>query len=37
MAGIGRHPKKALLVISDGNDTNSRLSIAELQPLIRES
>ena len=37
LAGIGRHPKKALLVISDGNDTNSRLSIAELQPLIRES
>ena len=37
VAGVGRHPKKALLVISDGNDTNSRLSIAELQPLIRES
>ncbi len=37
LAGIGRHPKKALLVISDGNDTNSRLSVAELQPLIRES
>ena len=37
LAGIGRHPKKALLVISDGNDTNSHLSIAELQPLIRES
>ena len=37
LAGIGRHPKKALLVISDGNDTNSRMSIAELQPLIRES
>ena len=37
VAGVGRHPKKALLVISDGNDTNSRLSVAELQPLIRES
>ena len=37
LAGIGRHPKKALLVISDGNDTNSRMSIAALQPLIRES
>jgi Ca-activated chloride channel family protein len=37
VAGVGRHPKKALLVISDGNDTSSRLSIAELQPLIRES
>ena len=37
LAGIGCHPKKALLVISDGNDTNSRLSIGELQPLILES
>jgi Ca-activated chloride channel family protein len=37
VAGVGRHPKKALLVISDGNDTSSRLSIAELHPLIRES
>jgi len=37
LASVGRHPKKALLVISDGNDTNSRMSIAELQPLIRES
>ena len=36
-AGVGRHPKKALLVISDGNDTNSRLSVGELRPLIRES
>lgn len=37
LAGIGRHPKKALLVISDGNDTNSRLSVGELRYLIRES
>ena len=37
LAGVGRHPKKALLVISDGNDTNSRLSVRELRPLIRES
>ena len=37
LAGIGRHPKKALLVISDGNDTNSRLSVGELRPRIRES
>ena len=37
LAGIGRHPKKALLVISDGNDTNSRLSVGGLRPLIRES
>jgi Ca-activated chloride channel family protein len=37
LAGIGRHPKKALLVISDGNDTNSRVSVGELRQLIRES
>ena len=37
LAGVGRHPKKALLVISDGNDTNSRLSVGDLRPLIRES
>jgi Ca-activated chloride channel family protein len=37
LAGIGRHPKKALLVISDGNDTNSSLSVGELRQLIRES
>ncbi|MBI3049934.1 MAG: VWA domain-containing protein [Acidobacteria bacterium] len=37
LAGIGRHSKKALLVISDGNDTNSRISVGELRYLIRES
>ena len=37
LAGIGRHPKKAILVISDGNDTNSRLSVGELRQRIRES
>ena len=37
LADVGRHSKKALLVISDGNDTNSRLSIDELRSLIRES
>ena len=37
IAGIGQHPKKALLVISDGNDTNSRLGVGELRSLIRES
>ena len=36
-ASVGCHPKKALLVISDGNDTNSRLSVGELRSLIRES
>jgi Ca-activated chloride channel family protein len=33
----GRHTKKALLVISDGNDTNSSLDVPELRQLIRES
>ena len=37
LVGIGLHPKKALLVISDRNDTNSRLSVGELRPLIQES
>jgi len=36
-AGIGKHPKKAILVISDGNDTNSRTNVGELRYLIRES
>ena len=33
----GRHRKKALLVISDGNDTNSTTGVNELRSLIRES
>ena len=33
----GKHFKKALLVISDGNDTNSETDIRELRRLIRES
>jgi len=37
MASIGKHPKKAILVISDGNDTNSRVEIGELRQTIRES
>jgi Ca-activated chloride channel family protein len=37
LANNGMHPKKALLVISDGNDTNSSLSVGELRQLIRES
>ena len=36
-AGAGQNRKKALLVISDGNDTNSSISVAELRQLIRES
>lgn len=33
----GSHRKKALLIISDGNDTNSETDVRELQRLIRES
>lgn len=33
----GRHRKKALLVISDGNDTNSSIGVAALRQRIRES
>ncbi len=37
LAEQGRNRKKALVVISDGNDTNSHVEINELQQLIRES
>jgi VWFA-related protein len=33
----GQHRKKALLVISDGNDTNSRTDLPTLKQLIRQS
>jgi len=37
LAQAGRHRKKALLIISDGNDTNSRATILELKQMIRET
>jgi Mg-chelatase subunit ChlD len=37
LAQVGRHRKKALVVISDGNDTNSRVTVLQLRQLIRES
>lgn len=37
MAAAGRHKKKAVLVISDGNDTNSTISVARLRQQIRDS
>lgn len=37
LAENGRNRKKALLLISDGNDTNSRIEVPELKQLIRES
>jgi Ca-activated chloride channel family protein len=36
-AGTGQHRKKALLVISDGNDSHSKTTIDELQAIIRDS
>src|SRR5687768_4975653 len=36
-AQAGKNRKKALLIISDGNDTNSTLGVSELRQLIRES
>ena len=37
MAAGGRNRKKALVVISDGNDTQSSASVSELRGMIRES
>ena len=37
LASTGRHRKKALLVISDGNDTSSYARLGEVKKLIRES
>jgi VWFA-related protein len=37
LARTGRHKKKALVVISDGNDTSSQTDVSALKRLIRES
>jgi Ca-activated chloride channel homolog len=37
LAATGSRRKKALVVISDGNDTNSDIDLPEVQQLIRES
>jgi Ca-activated chloride channel family protein len=37
LARSGRNRKKALLIISDGNDTGSDVSVAELRQIIRDS
>jgi Ca-activated chloride channel family protein len=37
MAQSGRHKKKAVVVISDGNDTDSSTEVNALQSLIRET
>jgi len=33
----GRNPRKAILIISDGGDNNSRYSAHEIQSLVREA
>ena len=37
MAQGGQQRKKAVLIVSDGNDTNSRTSVSELKQMIRET
>jgi VWFA-related protein len=37
VAAAGRHKKKAVLVISDGNDTSSQVSVQLLRQQIRDS
>jgi VWFA-related protein len=37
LAEAGQHRKKALLVISDGNDTSSQVGVRELRQQIRET
>jgi VWFA-related protein len=37
LAESGRNRKKAVVLISDGNDTSSQTTVAELKQLIRES
>jgi Ca-activated chloride channel family protein len=37
MAQEGHHRKKAVVLISDGNDTNSRTDIADVRQVVRET
>ncbi len=37
LATQGQHRKKAILLISDGNDTNSRTSVREVKQMVRET
>ena len=37
LAATGSRPKKALVIISDGNDTSSHTRLADVQQVIRES
>jgi VWFA-related protein len=37
MAQSGRNRKKAVVIISDGNDTSSRVSVSEVKAVVRET
>jgi Mg-chelatase subunit ChlD len=37
MAHGGRNRKKAIVLISDGNDTNSRIDVSDVKQLVRET
>jgi len=37
MAHAGRNRKKAIVIISDGNDTSSRVGVGEVRQVVRES
>ena len=37
LAQTGQHRKRAIVLISDGNDTDSQVSLAEVKQMIRES
>ena len=37
LAQTGRHRKKAIVVVSDGNDTNSRSTVREIKTMIRST
>ena len=37
MAQAGQNRKKAIVLISDGNDTNSRMRVSELRQMLRET
>ena len=37
MAQSGRNRKKAVVIISDGNDTSSRVGVSEVKRVVRET
>ena len=37
MAQSGQNRKKAIVIISDGNDTNSRLGVGDVRQMVRQT